>query len=92
MDLEQPWQLILLKFWAKRLRVKAQENGENPNIYGGYSGVKNSHSFEFINTFSNANWKFYNLSVDPQIFFKRNQNKFHNGHIILKTKNSKLVA
>ncbi len=31
---------------------------------GGYAGVKNAAPFEFINTFSNANWKFLNLDLE----------------------------
>jgi hypothetical protein len=47
MDLDQAWQIILLKFWAKR--------------NGGYARVRNTHPFSFIESFTNSNWKYFNL-------------------------------
>lgn len=47
MDLDQGWQLILLKFWAKR--------------NGGYSKVRNLPPFSFIESFTNSNWKYFNI-------------------------------
>jgi hypothetical protein len=47
MDLEQPWQLILMKFWAKRLYVQAIKFNLDPTK-GGYIGVKNADPFKFI--------------------------------------------
>jgi hypothetical protein len=47
MDLDQAWQIILLKFWAKRS--------------GGYHNVKSAPAFNFLECFSNSNWKYYNL-------------------------------
>jgi hypothetical protein len=47
MDLDQAWQIILLKFWAKRS--------------GGYHNVKNAPAYNFLECFSNSNWKYFNL-------------------------------
>ena len=91
MDLEQPWQLILLKFWAKRNYVLCKDYNYDPSVKGGYIGVKNSAPFEFINCFSNSNWKFINLALDFDKFVRNNVNKVHKGHFILKTKNSSHV-
>lgn len=60
-------------------------------IFGGYAGVKNSSSFEFVHCFSNSNWKFTNLALDSDHFLKSNVNLVHKGHFILKTKNSNFV-
>lgn len=92
MDLEQPWQLILLKFWAKRNYVIAKDNNYDQSIYGGYAGVLNSATFEFVNCFSNSNWKFINFAYDFDKFVKGNAYKVHKGHFILKTKNSSFVS
>lgn len=91
MDLEQPWQLILLKFWAKRNYVLARDYNYDQSTKGGYIGVKNSAPFEFVNCFSNSNWKFTNLAYDFDKFVRNNVNKVHKGHFILKTKNSSHV-
>lgn len=48
MELDNAWQIILLKFWAKR--------------NGGYRKVKEIPPFHFLEFFSNSNWKYYNLS------------------------------
>lgn len=58
---------------------------------GGYVGVKNAAPFEFVNTFSNANWKFINFASDFEKFLRNNVNIAHKGHMILKTKNSSNV-
>jgi hypothetical protein len=47
MDLEHAWQIILLKFWAKKNR--------------GYYNVKLIPPFRFIEFFTNSNWKYFNL-------------------------------
>jgi hypothetical protein len=91
MDLEQPWQLILLKFWAKRNYVLSRDYKYDLSSKGGYAGVKNSAPFEFVNCFSNSNWKFINLAIDFDKFVRNNVNKVHKGHFILKTKNSSHV-
>ncbi len=90
MDLEQPWQLILLKLWAKRNFVQAKEYNLG-DAKSGYLGVKNSAPFEFVNCFSNSNWKFVNLSLDFDKFVRGHVNRVHKGHFILKTKNSNAV-
>lgn len=91
MDLEQPWQLIILKFWAKRNYVLAKDYKYDISTKGGYAGVKNSASFEFINCFTNSNWKFVNLGIDCNTFLRTNVNKVHKAHFILKSKNSNHV-
>lgn len=63
MDLEQPWQLILMKFWAKRLYVQSN-NFNLDSSTSGYVGVKNGAPFKFIEVFTNSTWKFNNLSND----------------------------
>jgi hypothetical protein len=91
MDLEQPWQLIILKFWAKRNYVYAKDYFEDQKIRGGYAGVKNSDPFDFVHYFSNDTWKYTNLAVDSDKFLRQNVNNVHKGHFILKTKNSSFV-
>ena len=91
MDLEQPWQLILLKFWAKRNYVAAKDYKYDMASKGGYVGVRNSAPFEFVNSFSNSNWKFVNLSIDYKTFLRTNVDKVHKAHFILKSKNSNHV-
>ena len=88
MDLEQPWQLILLKFWAKRNYVLAKDYNYDFGTRAGYVGVKNSAPFDFVNCFTNSNWKFVNLNSDYKSFLRNNVNKVHKAHFILKSKNS----
>ena len=90
MDLEQPWQLILLKFYAKRLFVIAKEFNLS-SFRGGYHGVKDSSTFEFVNCFTNSNWKFINLHQDSEKFLRSKVNKAHIGNFILKSKNASFV-
>lgn len=92
MDLEQPWQIILLKFWAKRNFVLCKDYGYDIATKGGYMGVKNSAAFEFVNYFSNSNWKFINLKIDGEKFLRNNVNKVHLGHFVLKTKTANQVS
>jgi len=80
-----------LKFWAKRNYVLSKDYGYDQTTRGGYAGVKNAAPFDFINCFSNANWKFVNLNLDFDKFLKTNVNIVHKGHFILKTKNSNHV-
>lgn len=47
LDLDQAWQIILLKFWAKRNQ--------------GYQNIPNIPPFAFLEHFSNSNWKCFNL-------------------------------
>ena len=91
MDLEQPWQLIILKFWAKRNYVLAKDYKYDMATYGGYAGVKKSAPMEFINTFTNGNWKFVNLNVDGKKFLANNVGSVHKAHFILKSKDSSHV-
>lgn len=51
----------------------------------------NAAPFSFVNTFTNANWKFNNLALDSDKFFRHNVNRVHKGHFILKTKNADYV-
>ena len=91
MDLEQPWQLILLKFWAKRNYVLCKDFGYDKATRGGYVGVKNSAPFDFVYSFTSSNWKFVNLNIDFNSFLRNNVNKVHKAHFILKSKNSNHV-
>jgi hypothetical protein len=91
MDLEQPWQLIILKFWAKRNYVLAKDYKYDMASCGGYAGVRRSAPMEFINTFTNGNWKFVNLNVDGKKFLANNVDSVHKAHFILKSKNSNHV-
>jgi hypothetical protein len=79
-----------MKFWAKRLFVIARDN-KLSTFRGGYRGVKDAATFEFVNTFSNSNWKFYNLSKDWENFLRKNVNKANYGNFVLKTKNAGFV-
>ena len=72
MDLNHPWQLILLKVWAK--------------ISKGYYNVKNGKPFEFIEAFTNSNWKYFNLAREGSAFLNRYHDKIHHGKFVLKTK------
>lgn len=47
MNFDHSWQIILLKFWAKKNQS--------------YTKVKNMPPFEFIEFFTNSNWKYFNL-------------------------------
>lgn len=91
MDLEQPWQLILLKFWAKRNFVRAKRFFGDDPARSGYLGVKNSDPFAFVEAFTTPNWKYTNLSLDMDKFLRMNVNKVHKAHFVLKTKNSSHV-
>jgi hypothetical protein len=78
MCLERPWELIILKVWAKRL--------------GGYKNLFNAKPFEFTESFSNSNWKYYNLSKEGLKFLTYYEPRHTNGKIILKTKNASEVT
>ena len=75
MDIEHAWQIILLKFWAKKNR--------------GYNKVKEIPPFQFIQFFTNSNWKYYNLQREGQYFLEYYTGKIPNGKFVLKTKNTK---
>lgn len=47
MGLDKPWKLILLKAYAKNL--------------GGYDALLRIHPFDFIDKFTDTNWKYFNL-------------------------------
>lgn len=74
---DRPWEIILIKAWAKKLQ--------------GYSNIKNSQPFVFVESFSNSNWKFYNLSREGKKFLHFYADRYQHGRIFLKTKNSKEV-
>ena len=57
MDIKHPWQIILLKHWAK--------------ISGGYDKVKNGKPFEFIEAYTNSNWKYENLTIEGERFLEK---------------------
>ena len=75
MSFKNPWELILMKAWAKKLR--------------GYNRVvSNTRAFEFIENFSNPTWKYYNLTKSLNLFLNRytSFNRFRFAKIVLKTK------
>lgn len=75
-----PWELILLKAWAK--------------IVGGYNQVMEARPFEFVETFSYSTWKYFNLAKESKKFLQYyyESSKFKNGKIILKTKKDEVVV
>lgn len=72
--MDNAWQIILLKFWAKR--------------NGGYNNVKSIPPFYFLEFFSNSNWKYYNLQIDGGDFLNFYTGRAQDGKFVLKTKNS----
>lgn len=78
MDFDHSWQIILLKMWAKKK--------------GGYRNLKeHSHPFEFIEYFSNSNWKYFNIAKDGINFLNAYSDKHNWGKFVLKTKDSSSV-
>jgi len=77
MPIDNPWQLILLKFWAKR-------------NYG-YRNIQQLPPFRFIEFFSNSNWKYYNLGVEGWNFLSFYTGRTQYGKFILKTKDTQAV-
>ena len=49
-DLQNPWLNLLIKMWAK--------------LKGGYQEIKNTNPMDFLRTFSNSNWRYYNLTKE----------------------------
>ena len=49
MDIKKPWLLILAKVWAKKNK--------------GYKRLMRAVNFRFIGTFTNSNWRYFNLST-----------------------------
>lgn len=66
--------MILIKALAKKLE--------------GYHRLAASLPFEFIEAFSNATWKYYNLTKSYDVFLEKYSDfrRVKNGRIILKTK------
>lgn len=64
----------MIKAWAK--------------VNGGYHVIRRSRPFEFIETFSQSTWKYFNLAKEAKKFLHHyyESNKFKNGKILLKTK------
>jgi hypothetical protein len=77
MDIGNAWQIILLKFWAKKNRS--------------YSLIKKIPPFRFIEFFTNSNWKYFNLQKEGPKFLKENCGKTNIGRFVIKTKNTKEV-
>ena len=77
LDFDNSWQIILLKFWAKQK--------------GSYSALKEVAPFEFIECFSNCNWKYFNLSRENLNFLDLYTTRYQNGKFVLKTKNASAV-
>ena len=68
----------MLKFWAKKI--------------GGYKKVMGARPFTFIEAFSNANWKYFNLEKEGINFLNfYTAEKFSFGKFILKTKDNGFV-
>ena len=76
MDFLNPWEIILMKAWAKRR--------------GGYDKVERAKPAEFMQTFSNSCWKYFNLThQDGKEFLKRyNPSKLRKAKVVLKTKDN----
>lgn len=74
MSYKNPWELILLKAWAKKLQ--------------GYHHIRSSKPFEFIENFSNPTWKYFNLTKSPELFIHKYSNfsKNNQAKIIIKSK------
>ena len=79
MDLQSPWEIILMKAWAKNC--------------GGYEKVERRQPSEFLQAFHNSCWKYFNLTRDDgQEFLKRyDPSKLNKALVVLKTKNNKEV-
>lgn len=76
---DNPWELILMKAWAKKLH--------------GYHRIGQTKPFEFIENFSNPTWKYFNLTKSPELFIHKYSNfsKAKNAKIILKTKDEGIL-
>lgn len=77
MDIEHAWQIILLKFWAKKNRS--------------YYKIKQIPPFQFIEFFTNSNWKYFNLNKEGLEFLNFYTGRIPNGKFVLKTKNTDQV-
>ena len=55
-DLQNPWLNILIKMWAK--------------LKGGYQYLDNASPMEFLKTFSNSNWRYYNLTKEHGLLLR----------------------
>ena len=72
MSLKWPWQLVLAKAWAKHC--------------GGYEQMLNAPPMEFLSSFTNSNWRYYNLTREADFL-----DKFHGKEwceSVLRTKDS----
>jgi hypothetical protein len=76
---QNPWELILIKAWAKKIK--------------GYHKISQTKPFEFIENFTNPTWKYYNLTKSPGLFLHKyaSISKVKNAKIILKTKDETLL-
>lgn len=79
MTYKNPWELILLKAWAKKR--------------GGYHRICQAKPFEFIENFSNPTWKYFNLTKSPELFIHKYSafSKSKHAKIVLKTKDEPSV-
>lgn len=77
MDMDQAWQIILLKFWAKKNQS--------------YLKIKEIPPFQFIEFFTNSNWKYFNLNNEGIPFLAKYTGKTPYGKFVLKTKNTQKV-
>lgn len=76
---KNPWELLLIKAWAKKLK--------------GYHKISQTKPFEFIENFSNPTWKYFNLTKSPEQFLHKYSNfsKSKHAKIILKSKDEGLL-
>ena len=72
MELKYPWQMIIVKVWAKRCN--------------GYDNILSTNPMDFLSSFTNSNWKYFNLAREPN-FLDNYLNKKY-GEIVLKTKDN----
>ena len=73
----QAWQIILIKLWAK--------------LNGGYREIHSTPPFDFLEHFSNPNWKFFNLQKEGTRFLANYTEKKQDYKIVLKTKATNIV-
>ena len=72
MELKYPWQLIIVKVWAKRCK--------------GYDNILSTDPMDFLSSFTNSNWKYFNLAREPGFLDYFQGKKW--GEIVLKTKDN----
>ena len=79
MNYNNPWELILIKAWAKKLK--------------GYNYIPLTKPFQFVESFNNPTWKYFNIGRSLEDFLKKYTDfkKLKNAKIILKSKNKEEI-